>query len=282
MIYCSSFAAPKHRCPARLPAAAVAVCLAVLAACGGTKNAKAGGGPAGPAVPVVVAPVRQENVPVYAELTARTDASDTVDVRARVRAYLAAQHFQEGRLVKKGQLLLTLDKRKFEAQLMQARAALAKAEADLAQAQERTVVETAQSNLEISLAQLNKTDHDVNRLKPLAEQRAVPQQDYDDALAAQRAARADVAGAPDLLRRSPEVPHSLAFEPGVHGVREPVLGLRDGFLGGPHDQDRHAVRLCGGLRLRADHAQDQPRPGAAVPDAAGAAGYQPGHRGVPS
>ena len=77
---------------------------------------------------------------------------------------------------------------------MQAQAQLAKAEADLAQAQEKSVVEIAQANLQIALAQLNKTDQDVNRLKPLAEQKAVPQQDYDDALAAQQAAQADVEG----------------------------------------------------------------------------------------
>ena len=45
-----------------------------------------------------------------------------------------------------------------------------------------------------SLAQLNKTDQDVKRLKPLAETKAVPQQDYDNALAAQQAAQADVEG----------------------------------------------------------------------------------------
>ncbi len=173
---------------------AVAACLAALAGCGGKKDAKASGGSPGPAVAVVVAPVRQQNVPVYGEFTARTDASDTVEVRARVRAYLEAQHFQEGTLVKKGQLLFTLDKREYQAQLMQAKASLAKAQADLAQAQERTYVDTAQANLEISQAQLNKTDQDVNRLKPLAEERAVPQQDYDNALAAQQAARADVEG----------------------------------------------------------------------------------------
>jgi membrane fusion protein, multidrug efflux system len=41
---------------------------------------------------------------------------------------------------------------------------------------------------------LNKTDQDVKRLKPLAEKRAVPQQDYDNALAAQQAAQADLEG----------------------------------------------------------------------------------------
>ncbi len=100
-----------------------------LAGCGGKEEAKKGAGSAAPAVPVVVAKVEQRTVPVYTEATARTDANDTVQIRARVAAYLQAIHFTEGTLVKKGQLLFSLDKREFEAQLNQAKAALAKAEA---------------------------------------------------------------------------------------------------------------------------------------------------------
>ncbi len=146
------------------------------------------------AVPVVVASVQQRTVPVYSELTARTDANDSVDIRARVKAFVMTQNYQEGTMVRKGQTLFTLDRREYDAQLMQAKAQLAKAEADLAQAKERTVVDTAQANLNIALAQLNKSNQDVTRLQPLAEQQAVPQQDYDDALAAQTAAQADVEG----------------------------------------------------------------------------------------
>jgi membrane fusion protein (multidrug efflux system) len=148
----------------------------------------------GPTVSVVVTPVVQKTVPIYAELTARTDATNSVEIRARVKAFLKTQNYTEGTLVKAGQVLFTLDDREYQAQLLQARAQMARAEANLAQAQEKTVVETAQANLGIALAQLNKTDQDVKRLKPLAEQRAVPQQDYDNALAAQQAARADLEG----------------------------------------------------------------------------------------
>ncbi len=53
-------------------------------------------------------------------------------------------------------------------------------------------METAKANLAISQARLSKADQDVNRLKPLAEQKAVPQQDFDNALVAQQGSRADV------------------------------------------------------------------------------------------
>jgi membrane fusion protein (multidrug efflux system) len=150
---------------------------------------------AAPSVSVVVAPVIQETVPLYTELTARTDATESVDIRARVKAFLATQDYKEGALVKAGQVLFTLDSRQYQAQLMQAKARLSKAQADLAQAQDKTVVDTAEANLRIGLALLNKTNQDVKRLKPLAEQRAVPQQDYDNALAAQQGANANVEGA---------------------------------------------------------------------------------------
>jgi membrane fusion protein (multidrug efflux system) len=167
----------------------------LLVGCGGgQEKVQAAAGATEGTVSVVVAPVVQKTVPLYTELTARTDATDTVEIRARVKAFLQSQSYAEGTMVKAGQVLFTLDKREYEAQLLQAQAQLARAEADLAQAREKSVVETAEANLQIALAQLNKTDQDVKRLKPLAEIKAVPQQDYDDALAAQQAAKADVEG----------------------------------------------------------------------------------------
>ncbi len=164
----------------------------LLAGCGEGKSAAEKKAPAPPPPAVVVAEVVQRTVPIRSEFVARTDAQDTVEIRARVQAFLEAQHFTEGTMVKKDQLLFTLDKREFEAQLKQGRAQLAKAQADLAFAKEQATVDTAKANLDVALAVLNKTDTDVRRLKPLAEQRAVPQQDYDNALANQQAARADV------------------------------------------------------------------------------------------
>jgi membrane fusion protein (multidrug efflux system) len=148
--------------------------------------------PAPPPPSVVVAEVTQKAVPIYTELVARTDAKDTVEIRARVQSFLEEQHFTEGSVVKKGDLLFTLDKREFAAQLQQAQAQLAKAQADLAYAKDNATVESATANLDIAIARLGKADTDVKRLKPLAERRAVPQQDYDDAAANQLMASAEV------------------------------------------------------------------------------------------
>lgn len=171
---------------------AVLLCLGAVACEKGKGKAAEKQAPAGPPPAVLVAPVLQKSVPIYYEFVARTDAVETIEIRARVEAFLVEQHFQEGTLVKKDQLLFTLDKRQYEAQLRQARGQLAKARAELAFAQDKASVETAKANLEIAKANLAKTDNDVNRLKPLAEKQAVPKQDYDTALTSQQAARADV------------------------------------------------------------------------------------------
>ena len=175
-------------------AAALGAALGVfLAGCGGEKTSvQASSG--SPDVSVVVKPVLQKTVPIFTELTARTDATASVDIRARVKAFLKTQNYSEGTMVKAGALLFTLDQREYDAQLQGAKAQLSRAQADLVQAQDKTVVEVSEANLGIAMARLNKADQDVKRLKPLAEQRAVPQQDYDNALAEQQAAQADVTG----------------------------------------------------------------------------------------
>ena len=94
-----------------------------LAACGGPAEGDKAK-QAAPTPTVVVAEVVQKTVPIYSEYVAQTDAKETVEIRARVQAFLEAQHFTEGTIVKKNQLLFTLDKREFEAKLQQAKAEL--------------------------------------------------------------------------------------------------------------------------------------------------------------
>jgi membrane fusion protein (multidrug efflux system) len=181
--------------PWRIACRAAVLLLAalVLANCGGDKKAPTETSAAGPPpVAVVVAPVVQKTVPIYSEFTAQTDAEDTVEIRARVEAFLEKIHFEEGKPVQQGQLLFTLDKRKYEADLQTARARLAKAQADLQFAREKVTVETAKARYDQAKAQLNKADLDVRRLQPLAKEKAVPQQDLDNALVQQEVARSNV------------------------------------------------------------------------------------------
>jgi membrane fusion protein (multidrug efflux system) len=143
----------------------------------------------------VVTEVVQKTVPIYGEFVGQTDARETVEIRARVQAFLEAQHFTEGTIVKKDQLLFTLDKREYEAKLQQAKA-----------------------ELEIALARLGKAETDERRLKPLAERKAVPQQDYDNAAANLLSAQANVSAA-----RAKVVAAELDLS--YTTIRSPIAGL---------------------------------------------------------
>jgi multidrug efflux pump subunit AcrA (membrane-fusion protein) len=68
------------------------------------------------------------------EYVGRFVAVDAIEVRARVSGYLEAIHFKDGQLVKKGDLLFTIDRRPFEASLAQTQANLSQARANLAYA----------------------------------------------------------------------------------------------------------------------------------------------------
>jgi len=84
-----------------------------------------------PAPKVTVAPVEQQLVTEYEELTGHVDAFETVELRARVSGHLETVSFQAGQLVEKGDVLFTIDPRWYRAQfdLATARAEVAAREA---------------------------------------------------------------------------------------------------------------------------------------------------------
>jgi RND family efflux transporter MFP subunit len=108
----------------------------LLAACG---KPPAGGGHGGgqmPPAPVTLAPVEQRELVEWEEFTGRVEAVETVELRPRVSGYITEVHFQAGALVKKGDVLFTIDQRPFETKLRAAKAEVARAEAN-AQAMKR-------------------------------------------------------------------------------------------------------------------------------------------------
>jgi membrane fusion protein, multidrug efflux system len=158
--------------------------------CGKSKSAHTSAQAAPPAV--IVVPVTQRTVPIYNEYVGQTQADNTVQLRARVEGVLQKVYFREGMPVRKGQLLFTIDKRPFQAALQSAKAMTLKAVSDLAQASQRTDVLQAQAELADAQAVLTRADQDVNRLAPLAKEKAVTEQDLDAAIATQKSARASV------------------------------------------------------------------------------------------
>ncbi|WEF33254.1 efflux RND transporter periplasmic adaptor subunit [Pseudoduganella chitinolytica] len=151
-----------------IPVLAVATSLSLLAACGKEDTAP----PAPPPPTVSVITVAPAAVAVTDELPGRVEASRIAQVRARTPGIVLKRVFQEGGDVKAGDVLFRIDPAEFQANYASAQAAVAKAEANLAQA-----------------------DLKVKRYKPLLAAQAVSQQEYDDAVTAQKQAAADLATA---------------------------------------------------------------------------------------
>jgi RND family efflux transporter MFP subunit len=137
------------------------------------------GGPPGATPTVEVVQVEQKDVPIYGEWIGTLDGFINADVRAQVTGYLLRQGYQEGAFVKQGQLLFEIDPRPFQAALDQAQGQLAQAKANLANAK----------------AVQGRTQLDVERYTPLAKEQAASQQDLDNAVQNNLAAKATVATA---------------------------------------------------------------------------------------
>ena len=141
---------------------------------------------------VVVAPVEQRTVEIVREYTARTEAIPTVEIRARVAGVLEQVLFREGSEAKQGQVLFTLQQSEYRAALETAKAQLAKAQADLTRAKDISVIDRARAQLAQRQADLEKARADVARYRPLVDARAIPQQDLDTSLSAEKVAVASV------------------------------------------------------------------------------------------
>ncbi len=156
--------------PRRVSAFLSTAAALLLAACGAKDGAPAAPAAAPPPPAVGVITVEPRPVALQTELPGRVEPLRTAQVRARVNGVVLQRLFREGADVKAGQALFQIDAAPYQAALDSAAAQLARAQASLAQA-------TATAE----------------RYKPLAEARAISQQDYVNAQSAQKAAEADVA-----------------------------------------------------------------------------------------
>jgi membrane fusion protein (multidrug efflux system) len=122
------------------------------------------------APPVVkILAVSATNAAMAAEIIGQLDSPENVQIRARVEGFVEKIVFTEGTNVAAGQTLIILDQKPFLERLAAAKGLLGEAS-----------------------AALNKYQKDVARLKPLAEKRAIPQQDLDNAQASVEVGRAAV------------------------------------------------------------------------------------------
>ena len=148
-----------------------------------------------PEAPIVsVAPAQQQDVEIYGEYVGRIRAQQFVEVRARVEGFLEQMLFEEGTQVKRNQVLFIINQAQYQAKVDKARAQLKKDEA------------TAR-----------KAERDLNRIRPLYEQRAASQLDLDNATAAYETAIASVGmSQADLDQAEQELSYTV--------VRSPIAG----------------------------------------------------------
>lgn len=167
----------------------VVVVLLLLAAATGCSSATSSTTAADP-LEVEVVEAQQKDVPLYQEWIGTLDGFTNADIKAQVSGYLIQQEFTEGTFVTKGQLLFQIDPRPFQAVLDQAQAQLAQAQGQLEQA--RAQLSQAEAGVAVAEANQRRTQLDVNRYTPLAQQEAITQQDLDNATQNNTAAVAQV------------------------------------------------------------------------------------------
>ena len=182
---------------------AIMILAALIATVRSSKPAQAAPRP----LDVEVAQVEQKDVPIYSEWIGTTDGMVNAEIKAQVTGYLLRQDYKEGSFVKKGQLLFEIDPRPFQAALDQANGQVAQFQGQLEQANSQVTqaeAQVAQANsqllqtqAQLAQAQANqvKAQLDVNKYAPLAEQKAVTQQDYDNAVQVNVVAKAQVEAA---------------------------------------------------------------------------------------
>lgn len=110
---------------------ALSLCLPAACSRDADGSAKANQRSKKPAVSVTVAPAEERDVPVQVRAIGNVQAYTTVTIKAQVDGAITTVHFCEGREVKKGDLIFSIDRRPFEARLKQAEANLAREKAQL-------------------------------------------------------------------------------------------------------------------------------------------------------
>jgi RND family efflux transporter MFP subunit len=129
--------------------------------------------PAPPPPPEVsVITVHAESVSLSTEWIATLDGYVNAQIRPQVAGYLVRRNYEEGTIVRKGQVLFEVDPRPFEAALAQAQGRLSEAQ-----------------------AQLGRTARDLERDRPLAAQRAIAQSQLDNDIQADLSAQAAIKSA---------------------------------------------------------------------------------------
>jgi len=187
----------------RIAPALLALVAAVPAACG-----KMGLPPPGPPDVQIVEVVKRD-VPITKEWVGTVNGLVNAQIRAQVTGILLKQEYLNGAVVKKGAPLFLIDPRPFQAAFDQASANL----------------QQAKANLDKAKAQLGKTQLDVDRYTPLAKESAISQQELDDAVQANLAAKAQVEETKAAIEAAQAAVESARLNLGFTSITSPVDGV---------------------------------------------------------
>jgi membrane fusion protein (multidrug efflux system) len=183
---------------------------------------------------VSVAPVLLKDVPLIQEYVGQTLGSTDIQIRARVQGFLTGMFFQEGGAVKKGQLLYTIDPLPYQSKLDQAKGQLAAVDAALV-----------------------KAKNDLDRIKPLADMKAVSQRDLVAAQASYDAALAQTDASKAMVRNAEiELSYCRILSPidGVIGISLAEVG---DLVGTIQAFMLNTVSSTGNLRVRFSVAEQE-------------------------
>ena len=157
---------------------------------------------------VTVFQTKAQEVPIYQEFVGQVFGFKDIAIRARVEGYLEGIHFEEGSRIKEGSLLYTLESQQFEANVAEKMSKVAEANTALANA----------------LSELN-------RIRPLAEQKAVSESDLDSAMARHDASVASLEAAEANLRAAKiQLSYTKLYSP-ITGIIGKTLAKVGDFVG---------------------------------------------------
>lgn len=211
------------------------------------------------AIPVSVATVESREVVPWEEFSGRLEAVDKVEVRSRVSGQVQAVHFREGGLVKKGDLLVTIDPAPFAAEVARAEAQLASAQARLGftkREYDRAQALTASGNMPVREADNRANAYFEAQANVRAAQAAVDTARLNlgytrvTAPVSGRVGKAEVtvgnlvpagAGAPVLTTLVSVSPIYASFDASEQMVMRSIAGVRDG--GGTLQVERIPVQM---------------------------------------
>ena len=137
-----------------LGCAAISITALALVGCEEKKEA-----PQAMKAPVVTVTVQARDIPANLSYVAKTESSRKVEIYSRITGFLEERLYQEGGLVKEGDVLFTIDAKPFEVQLQQ-----------------------AEASLESSKAAHLVAKQNLDRIRPLAKIKALSQTDLDSAV----------------------------------------------------------------------------------------------------